>query len=144
MVFARARASNAAGRGRLVFTTTEFEVLSSYSGPAVVGDVITVETPGGELESRAWFVPGSPDFSEDENYLLCLSQKSEDLWIPAMLFYGVLVETTAAAGRELLSPIDEHPAGLLPRPDGLEAEPPGPFDKAAFLNYLPALLGAGT
>ena len=60
-----------------------------------------------------------------------------------MRFYGVLVETTAAAGRERLSPIDEHPAGLLPRPDGLEVEPPGPFDKAAFLNYLPALLGAG-
>ena len=143
VVFARARASIPAARGQLVFTSTEFEVLSSYSGPAVPGDVITVETPGGELESRAWFVPGSPDFFEDENYLLCLSRKSEDLWIPAMLFYGVLVETTAAAGRELLSPIDEHPAGLLPRPDGLEVEPPGPFDKAAFLNYLPALLGAG-
>ena len=114
VVFARARASVPAARGPLVFTTTEFEVLSRYSGPTVPGDVIKVETPGGELESRAWFVPGSPDFSEDENYLLCLSRKSEELWIPAMLFYGVLVETTAAAGRELLSPIDEHPAGLLP------------------------------
>ena len=43
VVFARARASVPAARGPLVFTTTEFEVLSSYSGPTVPGDVIKVE-----------------------------------------------------------------------------------------------------
>lgn len=142
VVFARARASNAAGRGRLVFTTTEFEVLSSYSGPAAAGDVITVEAPGGELETRAWFVPGSPEFSEDENYLLCLSRKTDRLWIPTMLFYGLLIETVDAAGREILSPVGEHRGGLLPRPDGAEVEPPGPWDKAAFLGYLPELLAS--
>ena len=141
VVFARAGASSAAERGPLVFTSTEFEVLSRYSGSSTEGDVITVETPGGELETRSWFVPGSPRFSDGENYLLCLSRKTDQIWIPTMLFYGLLIETVDVAGREILSPLEEHPGGLLRRPDGAEVEPPGPWNKAAFLGYLPELLG---
>lgn len=140
VVFAQARASNAAARGQLVFTTTEFEVITSFSGPLDTAGVIAVETPGGELETRSWSVPGSPDFEEGENYLLCLSRKTDNLWIPKMLFWGVLVETKDVSGRGVFAPVAEHPEGLVPRPDGNEVELPGPWDQAAFMTHLREVL----
>ena len=145
VVFARARASIPAARGPLVFTTTGFEVISSFSGPLAPGDVARVETPGGELEERAWHVPGSPAFLEGSGYLLCLSRKGENLWIPTMLFWGILTEAKDVSGREVLIPIEEHSDGLLPPPGGEAAGAPGPWDRAAFMDHLRAVLGqAGT
>ena len=140
VVFARARASTAAARGPLVFTTTEFELISSFSGPLAVGDVARVETPGGELELRSWHVPGSPTFVEGAGYLLCLSRKGENLWIPTMLFWGVLTEAKDASGREFLVPVEEHSDGLLPRPGNAGTEAPGPWDRAAFMGHLREVL----
>ncbi|MFP6737673.1 MAG: DNRLRE domain-containing protein [Planctomycetota bacterium] len=144
VVFARARASTAAARGPLVFTTTEFELISSFSGPLAAGDIARVETPGGELELRSWHVPGSPDFVEGSDYLLCLSRKGESLWVPTMLFWGILTEAKDFSGREFLVPLEEHSDGLLPRPGGGGTEAPGPWDRATFMDHLREVLEQGS
>ncbi len=144
VVLARARVSSPAARGPLVFTTTAFEVISSFSGPLSAGDVARVQTPGGELQERAWHVPGSPTFHEDSVYLLCLSHKGEGVWIPTMLFWGILTEARDVSGREVLVPIQEHSEGLLPPPGGEAAQAQGPWDRVAFLGQLRAVLGKGS
>ncbi|MCZ6795924.1 MAG: DNRLRE domain-containing protein, partial [Planctomycetota bacterium] len=165
VLLADARRSTAVRRGALIFTNTEFVVRAVVEGTprpdaigsdgavipgaiipgAVITDaVITVQTPGGELDGTIWHVPGSPRFVSGVRYLLFLRQKDPDpdpdaggrLWLPLTLSHGLLREAKSPVGSILLTPVDRHPAGSLPRPDGRIPEPVGTYYEVELLEHL--------
>ncbi len=171
VLMARALVSEPSARGILIFTVTELVVERSIAGETRPGDRIRVEVPGGDVpggdvpggdvpggevpggagegaggeggegEGPAWVVAGSPRFAPGEVYLLFLARKSDDLWIPAMLSYGLLREAEGSNGVPLLVPFPETdlPAALA-RPDGEAVEAIVPFERDALLEHLSRVL----
>jgi len=142
VVLAVARESIVAGGERLAHTHTAFEVLRTLRGPQRVGDVLDVETPGGEVDGKIWRVPGAPVFCRGDVYLLCLCRKQDEVWITSMLSYGILRQLVGENGTAILAPLSEtRDAHAVPRPDGLAVEPVVAYRSAELLGHLEAVLG---
>jgi len=137
-----ARDSRAFWRGDLIFTTTAVEVVETIAGSVTAGDVLRVESPGGELDGRVWAVAGAPDLRAGERYLVCLRAREDDsAWLPMMLSWGILREELDPGGPALLVPdreLDRHAA--LPRVDGASTDQLVPVDRDLFLARLRAVL----
>ena len=145
VVLAAAGRSTAVKRGSMILTETEFTVLQAVKGPLEVGELFTVEKPGGEVDGDFWVVPGSPSFELAASYLICLSRKDEDVgdrevWLPTMLSYGVFEDVTGASGQRILVPLPEGLHGVLRRPDGDAVEPLMPLARDALLLHLRSVL----
>jgi hypothetical protein len=142
VVLARAGESFVTGGDRIARTHTRFEVLRTLRGTPRVGQVLDVETPGGEIDGKIWKIPGAPVFREDDTYLLCLCRKGRDVWITSMLSYGLLRELATDDGSAVLAPLPEiGDADAVPRPDGQPVEPIAVYRSADLLDHLDAVLG---
>jgi len=149
VVLGEAVSSEVIERGDLLFTRTAFvveeRVFGKVFGKAEPGAVVVVQTPGGEVQDRAWTVPGSPLLQAGHKYFLCLREMSGNLWAPSLLACGVLEEVRGAGGAALLVPVPE--LGLsdaLPRPDGRPVEPIVPYLRDDLMNHLSAVLDEKT
>jgi len=132
-------------RGDFLFTRTAFVVEESLAGSPEPGAVIVIQTPGGELQERAWTVPGSPLLQPGHTYFLCLREQSENLWVPSMLACGVLEEVQGVGGAALLVPVPELAlSDALPRPDGRPVESTAPYYKDDLIFHLGEVLDEET